>query len=153
MDYKSAEESFDWENISDVETANSDEELSNSDVETSNSGSDDNLKKKQAGDDDDDEAKRIAESKNEFNEKMASVFYVGAKFKTMEDLREKAKELGKQFNCPIETGKSSRGRHITMQWRHSGVFREARKKSCVENNDDVKNCNSNKLTRHLAYIV
>ncbi|CAO0802838.1 unnamed protein product [Mucor circinelloides] len=96
---------FDWNDFSDVESVDQDEVAS----------------------DDEEEVIDFDETSRDMKEELGKVFYVGAKFKTMEDLREKAQSLGKQFNCPITTARSSKNQFLVLQCRHGGEYRKARK--------------------------
>lgn len=79
-----------------------------------------------------DQPSDLAESSRNMQEELGKAFFVGAKFKSMEELREKAQELGSQFNCPITTSKSSTSRYVIMQCRHGSVRRKARKEEECE---------------------
>lgn len=132
MDFNTQQDSqafFDWENISDVEMSFSDVDDQHSDAEIK-----DDLD--------------FSESTKDFEEEMGRVFYVGAKFNNMDDLRDTAKKLGKKFNCPIETGKSAASSFITLQCKHSGTYRKAKKVSLAE--DDCENGTPSKIKFFLS---
>jgi len=63
----------------------------------------------------------------DMKEELGRAFYVGTKFKVIEILRQKAQSLGKQFNCPITTARSSKNQFLILQCRHGGEYRKARK--------------------------
>ena len=77
-----------------------------------------------------------ADSPPNMVEALSKIFYVGAKFSSMEELRGKAQALGSQFNCPITTGKSSKNSYIILQCKHGGNYRKARKVEAKEKESD-----------------
>lgn len=113
---------FDWENISDVEVDITDEDEHEFEF---------------------DEACNFEESNQNFQQELSSVFFVGAEFKSMDDLRDKAQAIGKQFNCPISTTKSTKNASIILQCRHGGKYRQAKKVAVEESVDGIIliNCN------------
>ena len=54
-------------------------------------------------------------------------FFVVAKFKSSDELCEKAQALGKELYCPITTVRSSKNSYIVLQCRHGGTYRKANK--------------------------
>ncbi|EPB80954.1 hypothetical protein HMPREF1544_12354, partial [Mucor circinelloides 1006PhL] len=102
---QSLENAFNWNDFSDVESLDLDEVAS----------------------DDEEEVIDFEEASPEMKEELGKPFYVGANFKTMEVLHEKAQSLDKQFNYAITTARSSKNQFLILQCRHGGEYRKARK--------------------------
>ena len=69
----------------------------------------------------------VAESSSDMKEEFGKIFFVGAKFRSLDELRDKAQALGKEFNCPINTARSSKNSYIILQCRPGGTYRKAKK--------------------------
>ena len=97
----------DWDDFSDAESLVFDETREESEYEV--------------------ESTVVAESSNNMKEEFGKVFFVGAKFRSSDEVRDKAQALGKEFNCPIATARSSKNSYIVLQCRHGGTYRKAKK--------------------------
>lgn len=110
---------FDWDNLSDIDLTDTETE-DEFDFEESSVD--------------------FEESSADMEEELAAVFYKGAGFKSMQALRSKAQDIGRKFNCPITTARSTTNSFIILQCKHSGEYRKAKKVDVEEE------CTSNKST-------